>query len=563
MAERTDEEKKLLRRLDRLQPRGVKARVQRTASLEQLSEEKELQMVAAKAGGMTKEAAETMMQMPVPNVSRVPLLYVDPMFDPILLMFPKENRRELNRRLRHYYEYHPIVRNVIDLHSEIPLSDLELRCEDKGIERAYNKFKEKINLLELCVFALKDYWLLGESFFYGNWDKSNLEWSSFNQYPPEDVDIFNTYVTSDGVAYFLKPTEDIKKIITSTKAVDQAIVGQMPPDFVEAMRANKPYMLDNARVLNFSRKPAKYVLRGEGILKSCLKDLLFEDKLRLLQYTFVDRHMFPIKLWKLGSKEKGWIPSKKHFDRFEQLLVQAANDPDFNIIYHPFVEPVFLGVQDKIHDLKAEFEFVKQRILIGLFANEGLIHGEAPAYAQQAVSMRILTHRYLTVRALLEHILIEKVFLPMARERDYVKKPKEKGEKKEYILPKFFWQKLNLVSNTTVQEFILRLRERGEIPFEIVADVFGWDTETVKDKFKEEESTCLDPLWKTARESAAEDEKVRNQILEGTKTKELVIEEKEEKVKLPPKPVSEEVAVPKEPEEEPPKEIGSEEGAAI
>ena len=32
--------------------------------------------------------------------SRVPIMYVDPMFDPILLMFPKENLKELNRRLR-------------------------------------------------------------------------------------------------------------------------------------------------------------------------------------------------------------------------------------------------------------------------------------------------------------------------------------------------------------------------------------------------------------------------------------------------------------------------------
>ena len=63
--------------------------------------------------------------------SRVPLMYVDPMFDPILLMFPKENLKELNRRLRHYYSFHPIVRNLINLHSTFPFGDMEVRCEDK------------------------------------------------------------------------------------------------------------------------------------------------------------------------------------------------------------------------------------------------------------------------------------------------------------------------------------------------------------------------------------------------------------------------------------------------
>ena len=57
------------------------------------------------------------------DVIRTPLLYVDPLWDTVLLLFPEDNLKEVNKRLRHYYKYHPYVGNIIDIHSEFPLSD--------------------------------------------------------------------------------------------------------------------------------------------------------------------------------------------------------------------------------------------------------------------------------------------------------------------------------------------------------------------------------------------------------------------------------------------------------
>ena len=62
------------------------------------------------------------------SAARTPLLYLDPLFDQILIMFPQDNLRELYRRLRHYYKYDPYVRTIIDYHTETPISDFELRC---------------------------------------------------------------------------------------------------------------------------------------------------------------------------------------------------------------------------------------------------------------------------------------------------------------------------------------------------------------------------------------------------------------------------------------------------
>ena len=457
----------------------------------------------------------------VSESARVPLLYVDPMFDPILLMFPKENIKELNRRLRHYYTYHPIVRNAIDLHSEYPLSDFELRCEDKSIEAYYNDFKDKIGLLKLMTSMNRDYWLLGEAFCYGNWDVTNFEWDSFNQYPPENIDVFRTYIGKD-VVYYLKADDELKRILNSPKEVDRAIASSIPSEFTNHVRQGRPFLLAGERVLHFARRPTEYALRGESIVKSALKDLMYEDKLRLLQYTFVDRHTFPIKHWKVGSAEKGWIPSPKHFKALEIQLTQAMNDPDFNLITHPFVQADFKTTVDMKEDLVAQFDFVHKRLMMALFINDGMMSGDSTPFATQAVSMKLIMHRYLTNRTLLENIIKEKVFLPIAQHRKFIKRtPAELNHKirtsTKYIVPKFFYtQKLNLLNNSAEQEMLIRLRDKMEIPMEIISDVFGWDLELIKKAFEKEQHTSLDPVWRAAREEASKDVRIRNQILDGT-----------------------------------------------
>jgi hypothetical protein len=760
--------------------------------------------------------------------------------------------------------------------SEFSLSDFELRCEDKEIEKYYNELKDKLNLLQLMVNMNRDYWLLGESFEYGNWDETNLEWSGFNQYPPENIDVHKTYMGS-GAVYFLKADEELKKVLNSAKDVDRAVASLIPAEFKDSVKQNKPFQLANERLIHFARRPSGYSLRGESIVKSVLKDLLYEDKLRLLQYTVVDRLMTPIKLWKIGSAEKGWIPAPKHFKAFQQQLIQACNDPDFQLITHPFVNVEFLtgvgkaqpldadlltktgfkkmgsvGINDKIlgpdghehkvlaiypqgkrdvyqvkfndgtstectedhlwevnttqrrwrkqpglvlplkvikekpskwfipvtkpvaglklskdaihpyvlgvllgdgcltqvdtlrfaaneefivnkvkmlvpatvevrqyasarpceynivkrhgmgvgyhntkvdltvkldklgligtnsgtkfipdiykyasiedrlnllqglmdtdgyitqftshcvyttksttlasdvkyliqslggiaklkpilkkykgekrlyyavtcvlpigvtpvslprkvarytrckyfpvrkivsvslvgqkpcqcikldsleglyltndcivthntEDLIKHFEFVHKRIMMGLFANDSMVRGEASPYASQAVSMRVVMHRYLTNRTLLEKLVKEKIFLPVAVAHGFVKRTtaelshKVRTSGPKFHLPQFFYnQRLNLMNNTAEQEMLLRLRDKGEIPMELIADVFGWDLESIKTAFQHEQSTELDPNWRNSLKEAIKDPKVRNQVLDGQKVTELTLPE--------------------------------------
>lgn len=461
---------------------------------------------------------------------RTPIQFLDPAyFDPILFFIQHRDRKELNFRLRYYFEYHPLISNIISLHSEFPLSDFSLQCADASIQRRYEDLRDRIEMLPLLMDILKDYWLLGEAFPYGRWSESEKTWDYFSLIPPEKIELRASYVTPNPIV-ILQVDESLKKIVNSGDEIDKKIIDMMDPTVVQKMKSQNYLPLPSWQVSHFCRKTSRTDLRGTSMVKACLKDLMYEDKLRLLQFTFADRHMFPLKIFKLGNPQTGWIPNKAHFEMLRQLLVSAANDPDFNIIFHHGLQVDYVGTKDKIANLIPEFEFVQKRILTGLFANEALVHGSGATYANANVSVRVLMHRYLTIRNKLELWANNKVFYQVAKARGYwvsdtsggtgQVQVNRNGKYKVLDLPKIRWNKLNLIDDTAQKNFLMRLRERGEIPHKMIAEMFDLSENDLRSQLKEEQGTVVDPVYIDARKAAAKDKDVQKAVLEGKATSE-------------------------------------------
>lgn len=461
---------------------------------------------------------------------RVPLMYVDPMFDPILLMFPKDNLKELNRRLRHYYTFHPIVRNLIDLHSTFPFSDVEFRCEEKSLEPYWEDFSRRIGALEMMTHMQHDRELLGESFHIGNWSDEDSEWKSFNQYPPESLEVYRTYV-GEGIAYFLKPDEDLKRKATSSQKADRVIFDQLDPDLKAHIISGRPYHIDTNRVIHYSNKPVGYIPRGEPTTKAALKYLMMEDRLYMLLTSFIDNLMFPIKIWKVGSKEKNWLPTRKHLDMLQQKIAEMKGDPNYDLIYHAFLELDIKSPSQGKDDLIKYFEWTQKRILISLFATESMF-AESNPYAKDAVSVKLVMHRYMKQRTNVNNAFMEKVYSPIAIKRRYeIRSNSERKDNvredyaevpdfKRYYLPRLFWRPANLISGMAEQEFLNRLREKGDLPADVIYDVLGIDKDKVTRSLGQEQGTVLDPIYREARKTSIKDDSLRQQVLQGKPTKE-------------------------------------------
>lgn len=484
-----------------------------------------------KEAAFQKQAAMTNVWGAGSDTMRLPLTYIDPLFDPVLILFPKENIRELNRRLRHYYNYHPIVGTVIDTHVEFSLCDFELMVPDDTINKEYNRIKEELNLHELLMQAGRDYFLLGEAYLYGDWDDIDLKWKSFVQFPPENIEVFKTYV-GPGVLYALKPDEELRRVLTSSKAMDKAIASLIPDDLKESILKGKPYILNNNNLVVLSRKPAAYVARGFSLVTRILKYLLLEEKVLLLLFTYIDTSTFPIRICKVGDAGKGLLPSNKQLEEMRTLLMQAMSDPSFTIVTHPFVSFDFPTPVGKFENPVNLLEFLYKRILVGLMASDEFLKGSVSPYASATVSARLVMMRYLAFRNRVENIVRNKIFKPIAIARNYLDKDGNP------ILPTFKWKQRNLLSEQAERELLMRLRERGEIPFKVICEVFNLDYEKILKDYEKEQSTMFDPIYREAIREKSKDKGIINQVIQGKPVSEAIKEgfEAGERVTKPGRP---------------------------
>lgn len=486
------------------------------------------------------------------DFTNIPLLYTDPLYDPILFLFPKDRIEEINKRLRHYYETEPIVGSAIDLHTNLPISDFYLSCSKRENQVYWNNWKDRVGLIESLRAMVYDYWLLGESIAIPSWDQFNMEISHFVQIPPENIDIYQSYVSPKKI-FMLKPDGKLSEIVNSAEPESQAIVGAMDPELVESIRKGVPYFLGtDDKVIYLARTTSKYRSRGVSILSRVVKDLLYKGKLRLLQLAFCDRHSRPLKIIKLGSESKGWLPSTSQFETFKQLFNSTINDPDPTLVWHFGISVDYVGTQEKIMNLIQEFDWIDKQVMAGLFVNEDMIYGNSPASVRDNISVRILMLRYNDLREKIERFLTTHVFLPMARARRMYKNEKlaKEMEKNMYVyaskhnkkiganpfennnifveansaygieaydIPKPIWKKINVFNNTQEQQLILNLEEKGKLPFDIVLESLGFDPSIIAQKLKEQESTVFDPVFKQIREEMAKSEEFREQVLNGKK----------------------------------------------
>jgi hypothetical protein len=185
-------------------------------------------------------------------------------------------------------------------------------------------------------------------------------------------------------------------------------------------------------------------------------------------------------------------------------------------------------------DLIKWFDWTQKRILIAMFANEAMF-AEASPYAKEAMSIKLIMHRYMLQRAMVNQIVTNKVWMPVAMKREYIiRRDTEVSNNisddkqhipdvKRYAVPKLFWRPSNLVSGMQEQEYLLKMREKGDLPIEVIYDLLGFDLGKMKSALNDEQSTILDPRWREALKEVLKDPKVRNSILKGDKIRDITL----------------------------------------
>lgn len=252
------------------------------------------------------------------TVNQVPEIY-SPLWLTSNLNLPRD-RATINSWCRAFFALNPFVHNAINLHSTYPISKLNIKCADKKVEKFFNDMIEEIGLMNICVQASMEYWLLGEAFIYAELDPNKGKWSRLLIQNP-DYMVVNRTVIADEPMIMLRPDENLKRIVQSNKPADAEQRKQLDQYIIDAVRRGQNIPMNNFNISHIARKISPYEIRGTGLPVPIFRQLMLFDSLRESKFAQAWNMINPLTLVKVGSEGmEGLHPSATDLEAYRQVF---------------------------------------------------------------------------------------------------------------------------------------------------------------------------------------------------------------------------------------------------
>lgn len=419
----------------------------------------------------------------------------------------------LNYWFDYYYRFHPLVGNLIDLHSTLPLSRFGLTgITDSKILQAYEEMCEDMQLFERMVDTLKLYFLRGEAMPFLWWNDEINRFADITMLDTNYIYVIGHYLLYSPKGdvtrrYELKPDEYIRGLVNSNNDTDRQLVNEfLDEKIVAAIASNMNLELDPFATEMLIKAANPWHIRGSSICEGIVKDLLYEDKLRKAQEAIATGHITPIRLWKIGDQNNIALP--EDLSAFREVLFEANNDPQINLVTHHAVNLNVEGSTGKLLPLAPEFLHVEGRVLTRLFSNKSMTDGSGPTYANASVSLRILMARYIPIRTMLENFFYRKAFLPVAIANGYLKittaelshRVRSDNKNREPLTPIFDWRhKQSLIDDSNIKSMLLQLQSKTMLSMKTICETLNVDYDTEKQRLKDEQGGVFDMAMVKAR----------------------------------------------------------------
>ena len=350
--------------------------------------------------GIPKKTQRKMASPSLGNIKMGSPTFYHPLFQNMNIMLPRD-RRERNEWCRHFYRTEPIVATSLDLHTEFPISDFNNVCADHSIKNFFDHMAfERIDIINLLLDIGLEYWKIGDVFPFGQLNEDDGMWQRFVLLNPDYIDMRASIFAGDPVIELI-PDDQVRAIVTAGPRGEYAeIYNQLPEDVVRQVRMGRNIRLDNRLISHIAHKASPYEVWGTPIMMRCFKTLIYKDKLREAQNAIANRHILPLRIFKVGAQGEP-MPSQEDLDALRDTLTIADEDPNFILVYHYGLQTDYVGSNGKILPLNTEFDFIQNEILNGLGMNKAMLNGEGPTYANAQVGFDTLARRYMSYSCLL------------------------------------------------------------------------------------------------------------------------------------------------------------------
>lgn len=408
-----------------------------------------------------------------------------------------------------------ICSSVIDLQIDFLVTDGSYRSDNQELQILLNDWTSRVNSVPILskkttiippvpglrVFLRKisdDYLTDGDAVFSLFWENGvKLKEQGDSYFLPMTLKHLNTLtLTADADLAklgFEQLTLELdrtiqQRILKPTSDADKQMIKILPPEWVKAIKAKEPIVLDPAVTFHLKRNAKDYKAWGESYLVKAFGAVAAKRRLQAVDAAIIDGLINRITVFKVGlpDKEKNpayHTPSKRRIDQLVSLLTDPKR---MNTIVWP-------GPDLEIDDITPDADILKFNdkykqadvdILRALKMSPILIDGGGTQDAMTDWLAVLGTEVGLnTVRAELESVLT------------VIGRTIAEANGLEYETLYYKFNTLLLKDEKTVRKYAIQLYELGALPVEELLNITGYNFEMMKYLKQKEKDEGIDQLF--------------------------------------------------------------------
>jgi len=441
-----------------------------------------------------------------PGIVRQAPQFYHPLFERINLQLPTKTR-EINQWARHFYKTDGIVGNLLDLHSEFPLTSVHITCDDPKVKKFFEiLFFDVIHGEKLLLDINQEYWKIGNVFPFGEWDEDKGIWTRFVLLNPDFVEVEKSMMVEEPVLK-LDPDDNLKRIVQSRhpRELYNKIASIQGGRIVNLIARGEKIPLNQFRVSHIAYKLSPYETVGTPLMFRAFKPLIYKDILRRAQIAIAERHITPIKVVKVGTDQIPATPEaiKAARDAFDEVNYDLSSW----FFYHHAIQFDYVSSAGKVLPLDREYQWIDKEVTAALLGSKTIVDGTGPNFATASVGLRILVNRYLRNQQILKNWVKNYVFRPVAIRQNFIRR-NEWGEE-EFIVPDIEFEFMNLKDDTQMKQLMKELMKTGVLSKQTYFNYIGLDYEKEKKilakEAEEDKLKKVPPIKKTKPEIPAPD----------------------------------------------------------
>jgi hypothetical protein len=349
------------------------------------------------------------------------------------------------------------------MHSRYPLGEFNIVSKDKKQAEIfeYALHNDDFDISKVLQEASLSYQKFGEAFIFGNFSREKGIWESFCCLDPALIEVVEIPFTNK-VRLMLEIPLKYRKMITSKKTTADDLK-DIPKVLIDAVNNGDKFIelnTDEGYDENGNYYPPSVCmiinktdvgedgLRGLPPITPLLKDLVYSDYLRKAQISRAQRFAYPIEIWKMGDHVNGFIPTAEDLENFKDMLTTALASPPYTIVWSDMISLQIEGAAGSLLPIWDDYNFVENRILVGLGTNKNVILGEGGWMgAAKTLSMQRLIMDYQFMRDVWTNQFLRNFVLrPICKAHNYTKKSPIDGTMVPDV-PKISW-----VRNLDIQQ---------------------------------------------------------------------------------------------------------------